>query len=42
MDRFDLWKIVGTPRPTEMKGIDKAFLAIENEINNLRDQLASK
>lgn len=39
-EKFDLWKTVGISRPTTMKGQDLAFVAIETEINNLREQIA--
>lgn len=39
-ETFDLWKAVGINRPNSFEGQDRAFKAIEDEINRLREQVA--
>lgn len=38
-DKFDIWKTAGFPRPAKFEGRDLAFLAIEDEINRLREKV---
>ena len=41
-DKFDLWKEAGAQRPSSYEEQDRAFKAIEDELNRLREEIAKK